>query len=762
MNNITLKVNDGIIFENMIKLSINSIMNKYFLLTFLLISFNSSLYSQCIVAEITNVNQEQVEEGNTTFFNLCPGETLTMQAIASNEDGPIDNPTYSWYIDETYYSDLQTFTQTFVTPGGYIVKLMIEDYEGCEMEESLDFYVRVSTVPSIDLSVNPSIVCPGVTSTVGAATSSDVSFSGEINTGSWESVNCLDEFSEATYLPDGSGASYSTDIYLGCFGDGQTLTDVNDIISVDINMEHSYSGDLDIYLTSPNGVQVTLFQQAGGSTWFGEATDGDLTETNPGLGYDYGWSMNPDYNGTMVDGVANNTIPDPAGGFSNILAPTTYLPVGDFSDFLGSPINGTWTITVTDNIFSDNGWIFSWGIQINQNIVPSSWSFENSIIDEYFINSPTVISNSGTSISVEPNVGSNTYYYEVVDNFGCTFSEPIVITGTSYINVSENISNEYCGADDGEVSLNISEGTPPYSVLWGNGTQSLSLSNLSEGTYTYTIEDDLGCEQTNNIIIQNSELGLLFDLVVISDRCNQGIGSIEILPLNGSSPYSFSYNGVTSNTNLIANLSQDEYYIEISDDFGCDGSKTIDLENILGPTANFNQSHDTVTYVDGLVEFISLSSASVGANLENFQWTFGNGLGDEGLQTEFNFVQIGNFPVALTVTDDGGCSDTYLSPVVVVEDYWAWAPSAFTPNGDGINDIFSIKFDKIIESTLKVFIYDRWGKLVYQSNGNDSGWDGIRQDNGIKADVSSYKYYASFNTYRNKLQEKTGVILLLN
>lgn len=736
-------------------------MKKYYLLISMILSINS-VFSQCLVADITNSNQDQVVEGNITYFNLCPGETLSMQAIASNDNGPILEPTSTWFIDQTEFSNIQTFTQTFNSPGGYIVSLIMEDNEGCEMEESLDFYIRVSTVPTIDLSVTPSVICPGVSTTIGAETSSDLSFSGEITTGSWESLSCEDEFSDATYLPDGSGVSYTTDIYLGCFGEGQTLTDAADILSVDINMEHSYSGDLDIYLTAPNGVQVTLFEQSGGATWFGEATDQDATETNPGIGYDYGWSMNPAYNGTMIDGVANNTISDPLGGFSNILAPTTYLPVGDFNDFLGSPINGTWTITVTDNLNIDNGWIFSWGIQINQSIIPSSWGFDNSVMDEYFIDNPTILSNLGSSIVIEPIVGNNTYYYEVVDNFGCIFSEPIVVTGTSYINISEDISDEYCGADDGEVTLNLSGGTPEYTVLWANGTQGPTITDLSEGTYTYTVIDGLGCEQTDNVVIQNSELGLLFEVIVGPDRCEQGIGSIEINPLNGSAPYLYAINGESLNTNFIENLYEDDYVIEISDDFGCDGTQTIEINNILGPNANFTQSHDTVTYVDGLIEFTSLSSAALGASLENYQWTFGNGIGDEGVQTEFDFVQIGNYLVTHTVTDDGECSDTYFSPVVAVEDYWAWAPSAFTPNGDGINDIFNIEFYNIFESTLQCFIYDRWGKLVFKSSGENCGWDGIRQDNGIKADISSYRYYASFNTYRNKLQEKTGVIMLLN
>ena len=180
---------------------------------------------------------------------------------------------------------------------------------------------------------------------------------------------CEDEFSEPLYLPDGSGAVYSTDIVLTCFGEGQVLTNVNDILSVDINIEHSYTGDLDILLTAPNGVQVTLFEQAGGGTWFGEATDNDATETNPGIGYDYGWSMNPNYNGTMAQGVIDNTTPPADGGFGNILNSDTYLPIGDFNDFIGTNLNGTWTITIVDNLMIDNGWIFSWGLTIDPAIL---------------------------------------------------------------------------------------------------------------------------------------------------------------------------------------------------------------------------------------------------------------------------------------------------------------------------------------------------------------------------------------------------------
>ena len=176
-------------------------------------------------------------------------------------------------------------------------------------------------------------------------------------------TTCLDAiFGEPLYLPDGSGVTYSTSLTIECFAENQTLIDVNDILSININMEHSYAGDLDMFITAPNGVQVQLYAQAGGATWFGEATDQDATDTNPGIGYDYGWSMNPTYNGTMADGMINNTTPDPSVEFSNILNPDIYLPLESFDALLGTPLNGDWTITIVDNLGIDNGWIFSWGI----------------------------------------------------------------------------------------------------------------------------------------------------------------------------------------------------------------------------------------------------------------------------------------------------------------------------------------------------------------------------------------------------------------
>jgi len=602
-------------------------MKEYFLAVFsILVSGISLAQNDCqeIVQLILSTSIEETIETNPTtgevitYYDICPGETLTLEASAQFPENnttyfqSISNTSFSWYLDEILESNIQNFTYTFENSGGYIISLYAEDVNGCPTTGPVNVLVRVGGGATINPSVEPSSVCPGLVASIGPGSSSDLLFSTAIEGGSWESTPCEDEFSEPLYLPDGTGAVYNTHITLACFGEGQILTNVNDIISTDINIEHSYMGDLDIYLTAPNGVQVTLFTQengAGGPIWLGEATHGDDSETNPGIGYDYGWSMNPTYNGTMADGVINNTSIS-SNGTGYILNSDTYLPVGNFNDFIGTPLNGTWTITVVDYLEIDNGWIFSWGININQDLIPSSWSFNNYIVDEYFLSQPNIISNLDSSITIQTTPGTNTYSYEVVDNFGCTNNEEITITTTPYV------------------------------------------------------------------------------------------------------------------------------------------------------TAYFEASQDTVVYTDGMVQFSNLSTPDPQTTLVSSEWDFGDGQFSTEDEPEHNFNYVGTYSVELTVTDEIGCTDVHSSEVVAVEDYFIWIPTAFTPNGDGKNDIYKPILHNVTKSGFELFIYDRWGKVVYQSKDIHSGWNGIRQDNGISAESSSYSFVMRFISHRD-IEEKTGLFVLL-
>ena len=473
----------------------------------------------------------------------------------------------------------------------------------------------------------------------------------------------------------------------------------------------------------------------------------------------------------------DNLTPNAFNTTGESLISSTYEPLGDFNDFLGTPLNGNWTITVTDNLGIDNGWIFSWGISINESIIPSSWSFDNYIEDQSFvISNDNIVSYTSNSLNIQPEEeGFNYYTYEVIDNFGCTFYEEIEIYATSYITPGNiDYTNEKCGGVDGAIILDPNGGTPDYNVTWNSGFTGNTISNLSAGTYFYTITDDLGCEISGNQTIENEETGLTFDTEIISDdHCDQGIGEINITPIDGEPPYIFNPIHIDINQNIslfsmendssgsnlyLYNIPEGTVEINVQDFDGCEGNISIDIDNITGPTAIFNQNFDTVTYVDGIVDFINLSS---GISALEYEWSFGNGEFSVLENPSYNFNQIGNYFVQLTVTDNFDCSDSFISEVVAVEDYFIWTPSAFTPNGDGKNDLYIPRFHNVIEESFEFFIYDKWGKLVFETTDINTGWNGVRQDNGKIADNSSYSFIAKFITYRNQLQKETGSFLLL-
>ena len=127
-------------------------------------------------------------------------------------------------------------------------------------------------------------------------------------------------------------------------------------------MEHSYLRDLEISISCPNGQSIVLHDfggQNGGPVFLGEPIDNDGFFPIPGTGYEYCWTPNAT-NGTWLEFINNNNV--------------ATLPSGDYSSFdpmtdlLGCPLNGVWTITVTDLWPADNGFIFEWSIEFDASL----------------------------------------------------------------------------------------------------------------------------------------------------------------------------------------------------------------------------------------------------------------------------------------------------------------------------------------------------------------------------------------------------------
>ena len=411
------------------------------------------------------------------------------------------------------------------------------------------------------------------------------------------------------YLPDGNGDSYTTSINVTGFPSNATLTSASDFQGVCLNMEHSYLGDLDIQLTCPNGTTVDLVQSIGigtpGSTFLGDAADGTLG--TPGVGWVYCWTPTPTFGTMDFEATNGNTVPVTLG---NALPAGDYTSVEPLGNFVGCPMNGDWTITVTDNFAIDDGFIFDWGVTFNgvgsndslatvnepgpitstSNVTDAncgSCDGAITVIPDGGIAPYTYLWNTGATTATISNLCAGIYNLIITDANGCsnTFFIPVDhVDGPTGANVS--IVDASCfGSCDGEATVTGIGGVAPYTYQWVPGGYNTSnVTGLCAGTYNVQIQDSLFCIYTETVVIgQPAEINV--GQTVINSFCGLCTGEIELTPISGAGPFTYDWAPSVPNTDTLAtDLCAGVYNITVTDINGCQRVVTSLVNDIPSPT----------------------------------------------------------------------------------------------------------------------------------------------------------------------------------
>ncbi len=269
---------------------------------------------------------------------------------------------------------------------------------------------------------------------------------------------------------------------------------------------------------------------------------------------------------------------------------------------------------------------------------------------------------------------------------------------------------------------------PFVNYAWSNGTAAAAVYVNQAGTYAVTVTDENGC--VNTVTTEVSETNFTFSAVGEDPSCADDTdGAVFIQPpQNGTPPYLFSLNGgaFVADT-VLSNLPSGIYQITAEDAAGCTGTFSITLQNPLPLDLNL-PTEANLTLGDSLR--IDLQNAAV---WQSVQWTPPAATScDTCLQTWLRPTRTTRYTV--TVADAGGCTDTQSILLTVDKRLDLYAPTAFSPDNNGINDIFYLqsKNDLPVE---QIQIFDRWGNLHFSSapgytNDPRIGWDGTVR-NGI-------------------------------
>jgi gliding motility-associated-like protein len=217
--------------------------------------------------------------------------------------------------------------------------------------------------------------------------------------------------------------------------------------------------------------------------------------------------------------------------------------------------------------------------------------------------------------------------------------------------------------------------------------------------------------------------------------------------------YSWSGAGIVSGSNTAnpeINLTG-SYTLTVTDpNTGCSSQDTI---NITSSSVFAGFSPDQTSGTAPLT--VTFANSSVGAI--NYNWSFGDGGVSTQTNTAYTFNTSGTFTVTL-IASAGPCSDTATASIVITDGLSVHIPNVFSPNEDGVNDLFMITSTGVKEMTLEIF--NRWGQLMYESkSGDKASWDGVTS-NGAKAPTGTYFYFVKVIGFDDKEISKNGPLNL--
>ena len=190
----------------------------------------------------------------------------------------------------------------------------------------------------------------------------------------------------------------------------------------------------------------------------------------------------------------------------------------------------------------------------------------------------------------------------------------------------------------------------------------------------------------------------------------------------------------------------------VTSSFGCKDTIVKVVTVLPGPHADFNINPNPVEALE-TAYFTDLSTGPT--SLTNWNWYFGDSTSTNIQSPQHSYNNQGNFIVTLAVKDINGCIDTVRKEITVV--LLPDVPSAFSPNGDGQNDLFLVRGGPF--KSINVRVYNNWGQLIFETNDQLEGWNGTY--NGTEQPISVFVWVVEVEMFTGKKIKKTGDVTLL-
>jgi gliding motility-associated-like protein len=354
---------------------------------------------------------------------------------------------------------------------------------------------------------------------------------------------------------------------------------------------------------------------------------------------------------------------------------------------------------------------------------------------------------SSSNDSSASNLCAGNYTLTVTDQNLCSASKNFLLKDPQELKLSiaPSIVSPMCVKGSMQITAGVSGGTGSSVPKW-NADISISdvnkwnpvITPTAKTIYTLIAKDSLNCKDTATFTLQPVP-AVNFTVDTLAD-CESIQATLSAVT-NAIAPYQSTWQiGNNSSTDPVATytFTPGTYPVKllVKDVNGCSDSLSQQLSFSIKnhPFADFDFSPQHITMVDPTIYFSNLST-----NTSTYKWTFGNG--DSAFMTNpvYTYSDSGSYAVCLRATNEYNCYMDTCIRIHVAGITVFYVPNAFTPGGDGRNEVFLPVTSGLDANSYQLQIFNRWGELFFTTNNLSTGWDGTYQGKAVQTDVYVWK-----------------------